>query len=226
MLGCLIVAALVAVVAVLAGSFDSIVWKALETVFSAAIHIGILFLVLSITSNNDENPALVRSANFVINGTMVIAILSFFTSIFSIWSVLDGEVSFKLYITYVILLFVMLHIKTLMDIRAVHMKVTPYVYANYVLVILVSLLLFGAVWSHVYLLDGFYGRLLAASAIVDVTLSVVVAVIHRLYLQKQPELMEDVRRRPYGALRLIVVAILFLFIVLPLLMWGLLFYMK
>lgn len=43
------------------------------------------------------------------------------------------------------------------------------------------------------LLKGFYGRLLAASAIVDVASSTIIAGLQRLYLQKHPDLVTENR---------------------------------
>lgn len=218
MLGCLITASSVAVIAILIGSFDSIVWRSLGTVLSAIIHIGIIFIVLSMTSSDDENPAIVRSTNFAVNSAMLIATLSFLTSVFGTWGILDSEVAFKLYTTYAITLFVILHAKTLMDIKAINSKTSPYVYANYAVMGVVALLIAGVVWIDADLLNGFYGRLLAASVIIDVTLSVIIAVMQRLYIQKHPELTANkaVNDSSYGASRLIVALLLFMFVVFPL----------
>ena len=52
LLGCLIAAAGVAVVAVLIGEMNDITWRLLMTVFSGMIHIGIL---LSVTDNSTNS---------------------------------------------------------------------------------------------------------------------------------------------------------------------------
>ena len=64
--------------------------------------------------------------------------------------------------------------------------------------LLVAGLILGAVYAPNgdELLKGFYGRLLATSAIVDVTLSIVIAGMHRLYIQKHPELLAADNGKP------------------------------
>ena len=217
MLGCLIVAATVAVLAILIGSFSDITGRALGTVLAALFHIAILFGLVSITTSDDDKTK--RSSDFVLNVSVVIAVISFFTSVFGIWEVLSGEVIWKLYITYVVVLFAMFHAKTLFDASVVYQKVRPYAYANYALIALVSLMILGLVYlpERLDLLSRFYGRLLAASAIVDVTLSVIVAVMQRLYVQQHPQLQKKQPVQAHGATRLIVALLLFFFVIIPML---------
>ncbi|MCA9327325.1 hypothetical protein KDA14_02230 [Candidatus Saccharibacteria bacterium] len=217
MLGCVIGAATVAVTAILAGGLGDTGTNAIFTVLSATVHVAILFGVVSTTDS--KNPLEQRSTNIVINTSMILAVLSFFTSVLGIWGVIDGGIAGRLYATYTVLLFLILHGKTLMDVQAVYDKVRPYVYANYVLMLLVAGLILGAVYAPTSweILSGFYGRLLAASAIVDVTLSIVVAGMHRLYVQKHPELnaRKDTRGSGHNWLKLILIIIFFFFFVGP-----------
>ncbi|QQS18785.1 hypothetical protein IPL68_01810 [Candidatus Saccharibacteria bacterium] len=195
MLGCVIAAAGVAVVAVLAGSMGDAGWRAVWTVFSAMIHTALLFGIVSTTATN--NPLLVRSTNMVINTSMVVAMLSFFTSVMGIWGVMDGGLAARLYATYIVSLFLVLHGKSLMDIQVQFEKVRSYVRVNYLFMVIVACLILGVVYAPdgSSILSGFYGRLLAASAIVDVTLSIVVIGMYRLYIQKHPELEEKQKQR-------------------------------
>ena len=78
---------------------------------------------------------------------------------FATWQVITGALLFKLYATYMVALFLVLHAKTLMDVDALYDKVKPYVYANYVFMLLVGMLILGVVyvdnsWS---ILNGLYG---------------------------------------------------------------------
>lgn len=214
LLGCLIAAASVAVVAILIGSMSEVVWRSIGTIFSAIIHIGIVFAIISITTSGNSKVA--RTTDFVVNASLVIAICSFFTSVFSTWDVLDGEIAAKLYATYIVLLLSVLHGKTLLDVEAVYQKVKPYVLANLVFIGLVAAMVLGVVYVDEgwRLLDGFYGRLLAASAVISVTLSVVVAVMHRLFIQKHPELQTVKAKHSAG--RIIVAILLLVFVVFPL----------
>lgn len=217
MLGCLVVAAAVAVITILLGEFTDTTGKALGTVFAALIHIGIVFGLVSMTAPG--NKVLQKSSDIVVNISIGIVVLSFFTSIFGIWDILQGETLGKLYMTYVVALFAVLHTKTLLDVELIYKKVAPYVYVNYVFIVLVACMILGLVYlpDRIDLISGFYGRALAASAIIDVTLSVVVAVMHRLYLQQHPKKQDEAHRSGANSgVRIILVLLLFLFIIWPL----------
>lgn len=218
LLGSIIVAAAVAVVAILIGEMNSTVERSLGTVVSAVLHIVIVFIILSLSTSG--NPTTKRSTEMVISSSMLVAVLSFFTSVFAIWGLLGGELATKLYVSYMIILFAILHVKTLLDITAVYAKARPYVVANYVFIALVAAMLLRAVHipSGFEMLSGFYGRLLAALAIVDVTLSITIAIIHRLYLQKHPELPTPTSNHDTNSVfRLILAVLLFIFFICPML---------
>jgi hypothetical protein len=168
------------------------------------------------SKNNDVSP---RSTEFVVNTAILIAVLSFFTSVFAIWHVLTGSVPLRLYTTYVVALFALIHIKTLIDVDVTYWKVRSYGLANYLFIMIVAALILGVVYAPdaSSLLSGFYGRLLAASAVVDVTLSVIVAVMYRLYLQQHPELVAAKPARSHSAVRIVLAVLFFFFFVLPLL---------
>lgn len=214
MLGTLVLSAGLAVVLILIGTFNDTAWRAIGTLFSAMIHIGLLFAVLSLATGSVPT----KSDNLVINSAMTIAIASFFTSIFGIWEIIDGELSVKLYITYAVLLFAILHTKVLMDVEQVYAKVRPYVYVNYGFIVFVAALILGIVYipESYDLLSGFYGRLLAAAAVIDVTLGIVVAVMHKLYLQQHPELITKHSEQRFAGGRIIVAILLFFFVIWPL----------
>ncbi len=218
MLGCVVAAAAVAVIAILVGTMGEVAWRAIGTLISAMVHIVILFGVISMSA--PTTPELARSSNFAINSSMVIAILSFFTSVFGIWEVLPGDIAGKLYATYLIALVAILHSKTLMDIETLDSKNKGLVYANYAFIVLVAGMLLVLIYGENggQLLSGFFGRALAASAIIDVTLSVVLAVRARLYMQKFPELRERYAPKGSGSptVRVVVVLLLLIFVILPL----------
>jgi hypothetical protein len=218
MLYCLVIAAAVEVVTILIGKFSDTTGRALGTIFVALLHIGIVFGLVSMvtSSKTDVSP---RSTEFTVNATILIAVLSFFTSVFTIWNLIGGDLPLRLYATYAVALFALVHIKTLIDVDVKYWRVKSYILVNYVFIAIVSLLILGAVYapSSSDLLSGFYGRMLAASAVVDVTLSVIVAVMYRLYLQQHPELLVEKPSRAHSALHIILAVLFFFFIVVPLL---------
>lgn len=219
MLGILVAGAVIAVIAILAGSMGSTAWRAVGTLLAALIHLMVLFGVLSMVSGADDKFR--RSNDTLVNVSLAIAALSLFTSVFLIWDVMSSNLASKLYITYLVVMIAVIHAKVLTDVMTVYGKMRYYVYANYFFIAVVALMILGPVYLEAVrdLLSGFYGRMLAASAVVNVTLSAVIAVMHRLYLQKHPELADQVRAKSSGmsAGRLILLALLILFVGLPLL---------
>ena len=184
-LGCLIAAASVAVIAILAGGMEDIAWRAIGTIFIAVVHIFLLFLVLP-ANRPGVSPS--RSVNMVINALTVIVVASFFVSVANTWGMIDYSLAGKLYGTFIVSFFSLLHAKGLMDIEDINPSVRSVVKANYAFVTLVAALIIGLIYKEDNsLLSGFYGRRIAASLVVDVTLSIIVTVMHRLYLQKHPE---------------------------------------
>ncbi len=216
MLGCLIVAAAVAVGAVLIGEFNQTTWRALGTVFAAIIHIGILFAVISTASSKVTHPSIERAQEFVINTAIVIAVMSFFTTVLGTWDVLTGDVPAKFYGTYAVVLFAVLHVKTLFDIQILYQKARNIIYANYGFIFFVAILLLYAIWAGTEVLSGFTGRLLAAAAIIDATLSIIAAVLFKLHAQKDPELAQQLKGPTRSASTKVIIAILlFIFVVWP-----------
>lgn len=216
MLGCLIVAAAVAVGAVLIGEFNQTTWRALGTVFAAIIHIGILFAVISTASSKVTHPSIERAQEFVINTAIVIAVMSFFTTVLGTWDVLTGDVPAKFYGTYAVVLFAVLHVKTLFDIQILYQKARNIIYANYGFIFFVAILLLYAIWAGTEVLSGFTGRLLAAAAIIDATLSIIAAVLFKLHAQKDPELAQQLKGPARSASTKVIIAILlFIFVVWP-----------
>lgn len=219
LLGSLVMAAGVAVIAILIGSMTDVVWRSISTILVAIFHILIVFGIVSMPVT-EQNEAARRSSNLLMNATVTLVVLSFFTAIFHIWEVFTSDISIKLYMTYVVVFAGLVHAKVLMDAEAIYTKLRPYVYANYAFVALVTILILGVIYageSAFDLLDSFYGRLLAASAVVDVTISMVIAVLQKLHAQKNPQLYQNAQEAHFSAGRIIVVLLLMLIFGWPLL---------
>ena len=182
MVGGLIGAAVVAVVAVLAGSFNGTFAKALFTLLLVMAH---ALASLAYVEQTDKSNG--SSFKFFENTVFSIIVLSFFTSIFGVWGVLGGSIVAKLYGTYFVLLFACLHGQMLTAVRGKKESIDTIVNVNYVLMGLVITLILPIVWSAGSDFPGFYYRLLAACGIIDGTLTILAVILHRLYLQKHPE---------------------------------------
>lgn len=185
MIGSLIGAASIAVIAVLIGEFNDILGKALFTLLIVTMHalVCLGFIDNRAKANNADD------LTFFTNTLFVLIVLSFLTSVFGTWELLSGPLVVKLYGTYFIVAFAALHGEMLHKTTGLDAKINNIVYGNYILMGLVIFLLLPVVWmaSNADFPD-FYYRLLAAAAIVDATLTILAAILHKLYLQKHPEL--------------------------------------
>lgn len=183
MIASLIAAAVLAVIAVLMGSFGEVFVRALCTLGLVALHslISLGFIDQTQKKSSSDLP--------IFNNTIfVIIVLSFFTSIFGVWQIIDGEIVGKLYLTYLILVFASLHGEVLAQTLGKDKTINNIVFANYIFMALVVCLLLPLIWvSNIVDFGDFYFRLLAASGIVDATLTILAVILHRLYMQKHPE---------------------------------------
>jgi hypothetical protein len=182
MIGGLIGAAVVAVVAVLAGSFNSTFEKALFTLFIVVVHALACLAFVEQTGKSKNS-----SFRFFENAVFSIIVLSFFTAIFGIWGLFGGSIVGKLYGTYLVLLFACLHGQMLVETRGKQAPIDTLVNANYAVMTVVIVLILPIIWLTAADFPGFYFRLLAACGIIDGTLTILAVILHRLYLQKHPE---------------------------------------
>lgn len=182
MVGGLIGAAVVAVVAVLVGSFNDTFGKALFTLLLVMFHALACLGFVEQTGRPKKS-----SFKFIENVLFTIIVLSFFTSIFGLWGVLSGSIVGKLYGTYFILLFACVHGQMLVETRGKQASINTIVNVNYVLMSLVIVLILPLIWLADTDFPSFYYRLLAACGIIDGTLTILAVILHRLYLQKHPE---------------------------------------
>jgi hypothetical protein len=187
MVGGLIGAAALAVIAVLAGSFNDTFGKALFTLFLVIVH------ALACLAFVEQTGKLKSSGfKFFENAVFAIIVFSFFTSIFGVWGMLTGSIVAKLYGTYFILLFACLHGQMLVETRDVKSSIDNLVNANYVLMGSVILLILPIIWLGSTDFPDFYYRLLAACGIIDATLTILAVIFHRLYIQKHPEIQSTI----------------------------------
>jgi hypothetical protein len=181
MIGSLIGAAVIAVIAVLAGSFNDTFGKAIGTLVLVMVHALTALSFLGHNKSQDNN------FRFFENSFFAIVILSFFTSVFGVWGLLGGELVGKLYGTYGILLFACLHGQMLAETWGKQSNIDAIVSANYVLMSAVILLILPLIWLTADDFPGVYFRILAATGIIDATLTILAVILHRLYIQKHPK---------------------------------------
>ncbi|HSX47678.1 MAG TPA: hypothetical protein VLF63_02800 [Patescibacteria group bacterium] len=182
MIGGLISAAVLSVIAVLAGSFNPTFETALITLLLVMAHSLASLAFVERTSKSKNS-----NFRFFENAVFFIIVLSFFTSIFGVWSIFSGSFVAKLYGTYFILLFACLHGQMLVETRGKQSNIDTIVNINYALMALVISLILPLIWYTSYSFPSFYFRLLAACGIIDATLTILAVILHRLYIQKHPE---------------------------------------
>jgi hypothetical protein len=182
MIGGLLGSAAIAVVAVLAGSFNNTFEKALLTLLLVMFH---ALISLAFIERNLKRTT--KGFRFFENSVFFIIVLSFFTSIFGVWGLFDGSLVAKLYGTYGVLLFACLHGQMLDEVKGKQSNIDYIANANYVLMSVVLMLIFPIIWSYDFEFPSVYYRLLAACGIIDATLTILAVILHRMYVQKHPE---------------------------------------
>lgn len=189
LIGCLVSAAAIAVLAVLIGEFNEILAKALFTILVVAGHSLATFGFVFNRQQNDSSSDL----SFFTNSLFVIIIFSFITSLFGLWELIPGELVGKLYLMYFVFLFATLHGEVLAKTLHNDRKIDSIVYWNYgFMLLVVGLLLPVIFFADTADFGEVYYRVLAAAGIIDATLTLVAIIMHKLYLQKHPKIESPV----------------------------------
>src|SRR4051812_22650256 len=105
MIGSLIGAAAVAVIAVLVGQFNDTLGKALFTLLTVTLHALACLGFLDSRTKADKTEEL----NFFTNTIFVLIVLSFVTAVFGIWELFPAGLVGRLYGTYFVIAFASLH---------------------------------------------------------------------------------------------------------------------
>ncbi len=190
LIGSLIIAALVAVVTVLVGSFNEVTGRALWTLFMVVAH---SFISLAFIWN-DERDSTSKRFSFFTNVLFVLIVVSFLISIFGIWKILSWEVVAHTYQTFFILLFAALHGNILAKALGNEEYIDWTVYINYVFMTIVVLMLLPMIYlgDQAYqTLGSMYYRFLAAAGIIDGTLSILTIIFHKMYIHAHPKAVNE-----------------------------------
>ena len=187
LIGCLLASAIVAVVAILAGGLGDVGGKALLTIFVVGLHALLALGFVNMDGTRDETGGLKVITNVVFG----IIILSFITATLGIWDVIPGDVAWKMYLCYGVLIVAVLHGEVLARMLNHQTITNTTIYANYVTMALVVTMLW--IWilapDMVEAMDPYFLRILAAAAVIDGTLTLTAVILDRLYLSKNPQLI-------------------------------------
>jgi hypothetical protein len=184
-IGALIVSALVAVVAVLLGEFNDIMWRVFETLFMVILH---SFVALAFIWDDSRNNTFTK-LSFFINTVFVLVVMSFVTSLFGIWQLLDGEIVWHCYQTFFLVAFASLHGDMLAKATKREKYIDYVIFANYIFIVLVVMIFLPIIFTDdaLRVLGAFYFRVLAATGIIDGTLSILTIIFYKLYMHRHPE---------------------------------------
>ncbi len=221
LIGSLIIAALVAVVAVLVGDFNEIMFKVLMTLFVAIVH-SVLSLIF--IWDNDRRNTFTR-LSFFINTLFVLIVVSFITALFGIWEIFSTTLTSDLYQTYFILAFAALHGDILSKALGKEKYLDMIIYVNYVFMFFVVIMFQPIIYLDYDVLRDlgeFYYRLLAACGIVDGTLSILAIIFYKMYMAKHPEEESELVSKSKKGLSIwvwILIIYLVVQIIFPMLFW-------
>jgi succinate dehydrogenase hydrophobic anchor subunit len=184
----LVVSSLVAVTTVLIGEFNQTTTKAFFTLFSVIIHslISLMFIW------DDEKRKSLSKLSFFINTLFFIIVISFITTVFGIWEIVESETIAKLYITYFYIAIASLHADVLSKAQNKEKYIDIIIYANYIFITAVVLMLQPMIYieNAQKILGEVYYRIFGAVGIIDGTLSVLTIIFYKLYMHKHPELQD------------------------------------
>lgn len=227
LIGALIISAIVAVITVLVGEFNSTSIKVFLTLLMVATHS--LFSLVFIWDDSRQNTF--ERLGFFTNVLFFIVVVSFITSILGIWDIIPGETVWNLYQTYFIVGFASLHLDILS--KALHKEnyLDKVIYLNYVFIAIVVLMLLPIIYiSNANLIGEIYYRLLGAAGIIDGTLSLLVIIFYKVYMHKHPRVqnvlaagMQTGQKQKKGLSIWVWILIIYLVIQigLPLVLWTL-----
>lgn len=189
LIGCLVAAAAIAVVSVIIGHFNNILFQALFTIFLVAAHCLISFAFII----NNEKEETFDNLSLFTNVTFFIIVLSFITSTLGVWHAMPGWLVGQLYTLYFVILFATLHGEILNKTTKKQKNIDNVVLANYLFMTIVVIMLVPVIFSaDKNDIPSFYYRALAAAGIIDATLTLIAVILHKLYLQKHPKTIDNV----------------------------------
>ncbi len=201
----LIISALISVVAVLTGDFNSTLARALGTTGSMVAHTLIALFLISV-GNRDG-----KTAGMFINTLLLITIGSFITSVLGIWEVITGRAAGDMYLVLFYTFCASLWIQLLLKVgnnksdkptRIASLTGIGFTGLFYVL-------LLPTVFVHYpEKLPEFHYRALAATVIVLATVSVLTTVFHRIHAFRHQE--ERVKSKDNGMDVLLAVVVVFI----------------
>ncbi len=221
LIGCLVALGGVAIIAVLIGGMTDLVWRSVGTIFSAVIHIAIILIAIPVKPPvKATTPVQVKrnsARSLMINVVIGLATASLVTSTLGVWSVIDSLTTSRFISSYFVVLLAAIYALTFYYIEIVNAKMHYYAQAVYGIVTVLAAIAIAATFEPRLMVDNFMlGRIMLALAIALIVITLVVAILHHVYLQNHPELNKKEGNQPVGAGRIFLI-IIFILVVIPIL---------
>ena len=183
LIGGLVISALISVVAILIGEFNTVVQKALLTTFIFVAH-SLFALAIVLADKND------RIGKSLISTTILAAvILNMLTLTIGTWDLWSNDYSWKAFFIYMLAIGSSFLLAATLKLRLAHTATNIAVYTTFGLILFLTLLI--VPWLVVPgadVLNGLYFRSIGATAILATTALSLSIIINRIAIGKNPEL--------------------------------------
>jgi hypothetical protein len=159
-----VISALISIVAILIGEFNSVITKALLTTFVFVTHSLIILALVSADRNNSIGKAVIPSTIFLA------IIANMFTTTLGTWNVIDGDVTWRAFLLYALAIGSSFIIAGALRLRLAHKATNAAVYTTVGSAIALTLILIPWVAApDAEWLGSFYYRVIAVLAILGAT---------------------------------------------------------
>ncbi len=191
-IGGLVVSALISVVAILIGEFNSVIQKALYTTFLLVLHGCIALLIVLADKRNQIGKSLIATT------ILGVVIANMVTSALGVWDILPGDMSSRLVGVYTLLVGTAFIIAGMLRLRLPHQATTMLGYVSCALMALLALSLIPWILFHdsPFLSDLYY-RAVGAAGILTVTSLLITCIVNRITVAQRPDLVAA-QHKPLG----------------------------
>lgn len=190
LIGGLVLSALISVFAILIGQFNEVVLKALLTTFIFMTHSLLILALLSADRHNTVGKDLFPTTIFVT------IIANMFTTTLGTWGVWDGDISWRAFLLYMLVIGSSFIATAALSLRLAHRNTNIAVYTTVGLVALLTVVLIPWVFAHTASdLGSFYYRLIGAITILTATTLSLTVIFNRIAVSQHPELLKT--RQPH-----------------------------
>lgn len=234
LIGCVGAAAVVSVIAILIGDFNATVGKTIAVIVSMAVHVFIILGYTSVLFKQEDKTG--KSAFTITNVTLFsLLVASFIITILTIWDVISADMAMRSYGAMFVVMVASVHSDVLYNLRNFSKALNAVIASNFVFIVLVAAMLVVAIigagegWALLGK-DAFFWRLLGAAGVIDASLTVVSAIMLKMWQQAHPELVTEsgggtVNLGPVAVKSLVALIILVVFWPVILVILGILWFL-